>query len=249
MICSQAPQLTETELLMALDGEASAEVTRHIDQCPACQDRLLQLRTLQDRLASRLFRADCPSSLDVGDYHLGLLPAAQALAVERHLTACPWCSGESTVLAEFLADSRQAARIDLLAPVRQGVKVLVARLSSPLTTDGLLGQPSLAPAFAGLRGTAEGPLLYEADGVQVMADVVDDSTHPGRKSIFGLVTGAVPLGAFQAYLWQAATHCTTTPVDDFGNFAIDNLAPGDYSLVLSGPELEIHLEDLPVFTH
>jgi hypothetical protein len=64
-----------------------------------------------------------------------------------------------------------------------------------------------------------------------------------------LLTGILPVTSFQAYLWQAASYCTTAHVTDLGNFTLDNLLPGDYSLVLSGPELEIHLDDLPVYAH
>ena len=246
MTCSLASQLTEIDLLMALDGTAEPEVMKHLDQCSDCRDRATRLLQMQIRVAQRLFRAACPSSIELGDYHLGLLAAPQAEAVERHLVVCPWCSDEQAVLAEFLPDPFLAPKLNLLAPVKKTVRVLVARLSDAWSSGGPLGHPGLAPAFAGLRGETEGPLLYEADGVQVMADVLDDAAHPGRKAILGLLTGIVPVGSFQAYLWQAASYCHTAPVTGLGNFTLDNLLPGAYSLVLSGPDLEIHLDDLPV---
>lgn len=246
MTCARAPQLTEFEFLMALDGAADPEVAMHIEACPDCQDRLDQLRKLHTRVADRLFRADCPSSIDIGEYHLGLLAAAQASAIDQHLATCPWCSGERAVLNDFMADAGLSPRLDFLTPVRDTVKVIVARLAGALSGGGFSGQPGLAPAWAGLRGMSQGPLLYEAEGVQVMAEIAEDASHPGRKTILGLLTGTFPAASFQAYLWQAARYCATTPVTDLGNFAIDNLAPGNYSLVLSGPDLEIHLEDLPV---
>ena len=84
MSCFRTPQLTEIELLMALDGEADPEVTMHLTHCPDCRVHAGQLQKLQTGLTSRFFRIDCPSSMDVGEYQLGLLPGAQALAIEKH---------------------------------------------------------------------------------------------------------------------------------------------------------------------
>ena len=248
MSCFKTPQLTEIELLMALDGEADPEIIMHIAHCPDCRVRAGQLQKLQDGLTNRLFRVDCPSSMDVGEYQLGLLPAEQALAVEKHLAECTFCSGERSLLASFLAETSPITKTDLLAPVKETMRILVARLTTGFS-GGLLGQPGLAPAMAGLRGAADGPLMYEAEEVQVMAEVMDDTTHPGRKSILGLLTGIYQSHGFQAYLWQAATHRATVIVNDLGNFTIDNLTPGDYSLVLSGPDMEIHLDYVPVYAH
>ena len=39
MSCFRTPQLTEIELLMALDGEADPEVTMHLAHCPDCRAR------------------------------------------------------------------------------------------------------------------------------------------------------------------------------------------------------------------
>ena len=248
MSCFRTPQLTEIELLMALDGEADPEVTMHIAHCPDCRLHAGQLQKLQNGLTSRFFRIDCPSSMDVGEYQLGLLPGAQALAIEKHLAECTFCASERALLAGFLAETSPTPKTNPLAPVKETMRILVARLTTSFS-GGLLGQPGLAPAMAGLRGGEDGPLMYEAEEVQVMAEVLDDTAHPGRKSILGLLTGIYQAHGFRAYLWQAATHRATVIVNDLGNFTIDNLTPGDYSLVLSGPDMEIHLDFVPVYAH
>ena len=248
MSCLRTTQLTDSELLMALDGEADLEVTMHIADCPDCRARAGQLQKLENRLTSRHFRADCPSSLDVGEYQLGMLAGAQALAIEKHLATCTYCSDERALLAGFLAEPGSTAKTDLLAPAKETLRILVARLTTGFT-GGLLSQPNLAPAMAGLRGVEDGPLMYEAEEVQVMAEVLDDTSHPGRKALLGLLTGIYQAHGFRAYLWLAATHCATVLVNDLGNFAIDNLTPGDYSLVLSGPDMKIHLDHVQVHAH
>ena len=119
MSCLRTTQLTDSELLMALDGEADPEVTMHIADCPDCRLRAGQLQKLQNGLTSRLFRAACPSSMDVGEYQLGLLPAAQALAIEKHLAECAFCSNERALLAGFLVEAGPTTKTDLLAPVKE----------------------------------------------------------------------------------------------------------------------------------
>ena len=246
MSCSRIPPLSDFELLVALDGEADPEVTMHFAHCPDCRARAGQLQKLQDGLIQRLYRADCPSSLDIGEYHFGLLATKKAAAIEKHLTACLFCVNEQRLLADFLPEPSLTTISDLIAPLKKTMQVLKARLMGGFSASGLAGQPALAPVLSGLRGAADGPLMYEVEGAQVMAEVFDDDAHPGRKSILGLLTGTYQVNSFQAYLWQEARYHATVHVDDLGNFTIDNLTPGDYSLILSGPDLEIHLEDLPV---
>ena len=55
------------------------------------------------------------------------------------------------------------------------MRYLVARLTTGFS-GGLFGQPNLAPAMAGLRGVEDGPLMYEAEEIQVMAEVMDDAS-------------------------------------------------------------------------
>ena len=70
MSCLRTTQLTDSELLMALDGEADREVTMHIADCPDCRVRTGQLQKFQNGLTNRLFRATCPPSIELGEYHL-----------------------------------------------------------------------------------------------------------------------------------------------------------------------------------
>jgi len=249
MSCSRTPQLTDIELLMALDGEADPEVMMHSVHCPDCRARAGQLQKLQHELTRQLFRAECPSSLVVGEYHLGLLSAAKAAVVEKHLAVCPLCAEERTLLADFLLETSPATKSNLFAPVRRTMRILVARLTGSLSGSGLPGRASLVPAMTGLRGAETDPLIYEADGVQVMAEVLDDAAHLGRKSILGLLTGLDDTSGFQAFLWQGASCLATVELNDLGNFTIDDLAPGDYSLILTGPGMEIHLDIFPVHAH
>ena len=103
----------------------------------------------------------------------------------------------------------------------------------------------MAPAFAGLRGEDGGPRLYQAGEVQVTIEVQDDATHRDRKTLLALITGIGP-GELVAHLWLADRHVVEAPVDELGNLFVPGLAPGSYDLILSGPDVEVHIRDLEV---
>jgi len=195
---------------------------------------------LSDRLSTRLFRIACPTSLAVGEYHLGLLDDDLASKIAQHLRECPHCAGEAAQLKAYLDDL--APSLDF-TPL-QRVKVLIAELvDAARSSRAAPGTPDLAPAFAGLRGEGGGPNIYQVGDVQLTIEIQDDAEQPDRKAILGLITGTDTLG-FQAHLWQAGRRVTSVAVDEFGSFIIPRLAPGRYELILGGPETEIHLQAL-----
>ena len=244
MSCLKTTQLTDSELLMALDGEADPEVTMHIADCPGCRARTDQLQKFQNGLTNRLFRATCPPSIELGEYHLGFVPMATAVAIKQHLAECPLCSQELTQLASYMDQPDPFLRSDPLAAVRRSVKVLVARLISGPTVHTGMGSPAFAPALAGLRGSLDSPLIYEADDIQVMLEVHDDAALTDRKAVMGLIVGIDAPEELHAELWHEGTHTLSTQVDEIGNFAFDGLTPAGYDLFISGHNLDVHIESL-----
>ena len=108
-----------------------------------------------------------------------------------------------------------------------------------------LGAPAMAPAFAGLRGEQAGPRLYQAGETQVAIEIMDDPMRGDRKMILGLVTG-MATSELVAYFWLDDRRVGEVPVDELGNLTMPDLAPGSYELILSGPEVEVHIRDLDV---
>lgn len=243
MACISSPELDEQSLLAYIDGEAELDVQRHLKQCPHCQQRAQELAALQDRLTDRLYRALCPTPHELGEYHLGMLSPPQTKAIARHLANCPLCAREVNQLAEYLESLSPATEASLLRRVQEGVRVLVAKLVSG--EQGVAGQPTLVPVYAGVRGEQAESSLYQADGIQVVIGIQTDGEHPGNKVILGLVIG-LEIREVKAHLWQAHRLITTVPVDELGNFVISGLAPGSYELLLSGPEIEVHIQDLTI---
>lgn len=245
MTCTEAPPLNDTELMAYLDGEADHQVTTHLAQCAHCRQRVENLARWQADLTRRLYRAACPPSLELGEYHLGLLPREQEAVLARHLAECPHCAREVGQLKGYLAGLARDLEPGLLKQVTDRARVLIARLVSGGQAGHLFN--SAAPALAGLRGQEAGPYLYQAEEIQVAIEVQDDARQPGRKSLLGLAMGPEPTGGL-ALLWQAEQRVAVVPVDDLGSFAIPDLGPGSYDLILSGPQTEIHIQELQI-TH
>jgi hypothetical protein len=247
MACVSPPELNDRQLLAYIDGEADQQVVAHLERCPHCRQKAHRLARLQDRLTTRLYRFTCPSPVELGEYHVGLLPRDQAAAVARHLAECPHCTREVAQLKDYLAELAPALGPSPLERIKERARVLVAHLVNGGLEAGLLGQPTLAPAYAGVRGEEREPTLYQADDIQVVIEIQEDAEQPDRRVLLGLVIGTEPSGV-KAHLWQADQHVAVVSVDELGNFVIPDLAPGSYELILSGPEIEIHIQDLQVGT-
>ena len=243
MACVSPPELDDRTLLIYIDGEATPDTVAHLERCSHCRERAHRLARLQRRLTRLLYRIDCPSPLELGEYHLGMLPAVQMEAIGHHLEECPHCRQEIAQLEGYLADLAPTLQPGPLEQAVERVRVLIARLVS----GGMPGPMAMAPAYAGTRGDESGaPLVYQADDVQVIVEVEADAERPDRKTVLGLVVGLDEASDFKAHLWQAGQRVTTTAVDELCNFVLPGLLPGEYELVLAGPKLEIHVQRVQV---
>jgi len=236
------PELGDAQLLAYLDGEAETEVVEHVEQCVQCSERARQLARLQGRLTARFYRLVCPSSTDLGEYHLGLLAQEQAGAVGRHLAECPHCTREVAQLRSYL---------DALAPdvefnPLERARILVAELVRGIQDLGSSPAFAPSPAFAGLRGDEEGgPLVYQAEEYQVAVEIERDAQRQDRFNLLVLVSGGDASG-LEAQLWQEDLLVAAAAVDELGNSYISDLAPGSYELLLSGPEVEVRIPELQI---
>lgn len=242
MACTSPPELDDVQLMAYLDGEADHQVAVHVELCPHCRSRAHRLAQFQDRLTARLYRVTCPPPEELGDYHLGMMPRDQTDAVARHLDECPHCRRELAQLKDYLAELAPTLRLSPLERAKERIRVLVAQL----VQGGLGMQPQLAPVPVGIRGEEAGPYVYKADDVELTIEVQKDAERPDRKVMLGLVIGLENPQEFRVHLWQAEEPRTTVPIDELGNFVIAGLAPATYELIVSGPEVEIHIQDLEV---
>lgn len=254
MTCEQARKLDDLQLLMYLDdtadgGAADPEVAAHLRACGYCSARAEALRLTEARLRAAYYRSACPEPLALGDYRLGVLDRADARRIAGHVAGCPHCGRELAQLAWFLSDRAPAAAADRLAAAAAAtagqIRVLVARLAGGVHDALSAPAPALAPAYAGIRGEAAGPMIYEAGAARVHLHPQPDPAAAGRRELLGLLTGAGPAG-FTASLWQRDALVASVPVDDGGNFVFSDLAPGACELLIGGPGQEIYVREVGV---
>jgi hypothetical protein len=248
MACISPPGPADIDLLAYLDGEPDDPVAAHLAQCPHCRERAQGLARMQGYLTARLYRFDCPPMAELGEYHFGLLSSDQAAAVASHLAFCPHCAAEIAQLEGYLADLAPdlEPELGLLEKAPGRIRVLVARALKGGTGLDVLLQP--APALAGLRGDEGDSLIYEADEFQVVIEIHRDPDRPEGRTILGLVVGLDDPHQLEVHLWHADQRVASVTVEELGNFAIPGVSPGSYELILGGPEVEIHIQDLEVGT-
>ncbi|MBN2004704.1 MAG: hypothetical protein JXA21_15210 [Anaerolineae bacterium] len=247
MACVLPPELDEQDLWKYLAGEADQQVTMHLRECPYCREKAGSLARLQGHLIHELYRCTCPSPIELGEYHLGLLPHDRAAAIARHLAECPHCSREVAGLENYLTELAPSLEPDPLEQTKERVKIWVAQLVGGGPGVEPAAQLTLAPAYAGLRGKEKEPLIFQTGDIQIAIEVQDDAERPGRRAILGLVIGEIP-EEMEAHLWKAGQHIAEVPVDELGGFDISDVAPDNYELILSSPEVEIHIRDLRLET-
>jgi len=178
--------------------------------------------------------------MELGDYHLGLLPASQLLVVAQHVRECPLCRREVAELKNFMDDT--TLEVGLLG----AAQVLIARLIGGEDMGQESTELTSAPSFGGLRGgEGEEPFIYQAGNVRIVIEVQDDVEQMGLKTLLGLVTG-LESNEFTIQVSEGDNVIATTSVDEIGNFIISHLSSGHYQLILSGPNMEIRIPSLPV---
>jgi hypothetical protein len=185
---------------------------------------------LDNRLASLLYRFDCPTAMELGEFYLGMIGEPRRSSLARHLETCPKCTAEYAALRTFMlqadpeiqVDSRTVEQPGVLEKLRWLVAVLVAPPSSL--------QGALAPAYRGSGGALRN---YRADDYDISLEVHDDPEHAGRKQIVGLVLGldegslAVGLALPGAIGFQSSV-----VTDESGNFVLPDVAPGIHDLII-----------------
>jgi hypothetical protein len=224
MKCITSPALDDIQIMSYVEGEADKRIVAHIRECPFCSERANRWTLLQNSLRKKLYRVNCPTPVELGDYHLEMLPASRALVVAQHLRECPLCKREVVELEDFLEEL--APEVSLLGAAR----VLIARLMGGQTESGEPGENGFILSGVPLRGEAKGPITLQADGLVIVLDL--QPTDGGIINILGQVaaddqdqwTGAL------VELRQDHELQFSNTVDDLGSFRLEGLRPGSKEL-------------------
>lgn len=194
------------------------------------------MASIENGLRRTLYRAFCPDSMELDDYLLGELSQKRKTFIRAHLKECPHCRRELEQMQAFIKETRPNLELNLVERAR----VLIARLVNSSDISGL------SPALQGVRGNEGEVLTYESEGMKVILDIQTDPERADLKIIIGVLVGAEEAENFQARLLQRGEQTGAATVDEFGNFELSSLLPGEYQLVLRGPGVEIRIEDLAI---
>ena len=241
----------------AAEGIATDESTQFVDaylsEHPEFAPEIQQLHQTHEALLSALDHANAPTTLELGEYLMGMLPADRAAEVEAAIAQHPTLARATADLEAYWAalDAASARAADpqpsLFTQAVAQVDILIARAVDGLR-DALAGGPT--PALAGLRGDAaeQEQLTFEAGDAHIIIETTADNEYPEKRMVLGLVIGLDASETFAAHLYCGGTMLQKVAVDDLGNFVIPNISPDIHELILSSEQspTEIHIQHLPI---
>ncbi len=246
MDCLHPIAPNDEELLrFALDGEAvPEEVSRHLEQCTTCQQRLARYKKVHYILVSQLYRSQCPSGTDLSLYCAGLLPEEQRIRIANHVLDCPLCFAEAQDTRQFLAE----ADVPLSSP-------LGALNGSFRRIFATLIKQNLQLVVRGDVAEVGWPRQYRADSIDVSLHLSRAST--GAHMLLGIITDPTQnIEAFEDILAElypamagkydnkAEKPLSGERVDDLGNIVFSPIPMGEYVMVVHLPSRDMIIEDL-----
>lgn len=225
--------LEDWELDRIADGEGSPEMHRTLAQSVADQQRLAEIKREEMVLRQNLFRADCPSTLLLGEWQLGMVPTQQAQPLQSHITHCPHCAAE-------LAQIQSAMNAPVSStPTREPLlRRLIMKLESLL--DDVAGTTAATPVA--LRGETWSGLYSSGD---YMISLTKRRAKNGY-SLQGSVIMPDPAAKGQAQLTlkQNETVIVKSPLSAAATFAFEQVPPGRYELIVTTASSELVVPEL-----
>lgn len=209
---------------------------------------------IENRLKAILFRNDCPSKMDLGEYELGLLSSQRREELDSHLAVCPHCSADLVQMRQFMAlpavgIESVKREVEQKSPLLERIRVIFVDLLSP--PSGMQRTASLQPVLRGAENNMRTQVI-ETDAYVISLSALEDESSLLKQKIIGDI---MPLSdddeTFQnwsASLWRSGTLVTSTAVNDDSYFIINDvqLREKPHELILSGPKVEIHLQNLQI---
>jgi hypothetical protein len=201
------------------------------------------------------------SEIELSEYHLGFLSNKERGGVRQHLAQCALCTMELAILEDYMASlastlppEHHPSEGHIHLGVVERVKVVLAKLISG--GDGLGVAPPLAYGTLRDLDLSLGPdeeddetvLEYQVgDEGSLSMWIEEDEEQPTRKRVIGLLEGMTLLEPI-VYIWQnnQPDKAVVAEVDQWGNFELPGLLPGEYQLILSSPASEIQIQALQV---
>ncbi len=224
------------------DGEPIQSVAEHIQQCPACKQKVEEI-IAENRAISNLFAADrahCPSPQTLQAYYFGELEDDIQRNVQHHLKKCIHCAEEMVFFKHFMlssasdTDSLTKSIRRKIAAINTDIRLKIARFL----------QPPAQPAFA-LRGTTVKTLLYEVEDVAISLEF--EKKYKEMLSITGQILGVntdTSGGTIRFFRKHAEDFSITQPLQANGTFVIENCPYDAYQIIISLPNQTIMIPQI-----
>jgi hypothetical protein len=189
--------------------------------------------------------------LELGEYDLGVLDPNRRAQISTHLAACPHCQFDLQQIRQFMAlpaigVEAELAVVEEHVPFLERIKVIVVDLIS--APEAFAQGPQFQPVF---RGAAEDTTrVVEADEYVISLTAVADDSAQSKQDMIGdiipLLDDEEDFHDWTANLWRSGELLATTPVGADSHFIFEDVALEGkaHELILSGPSVEIHLQNL-----
>jgi hypothetical protein len=231
--CTDPEAVRLWELEAYASGEDLPHVAKHLDHCPACRKRVADYQAWERRLNRILYRFDCPSPDRLRLYHWGQLSSSEQSRIDRHLAVCPPCAAE---LAEMTEDAETVSEsMDRARQAADEADLILARPAAP--------ERQFMPI---LRGETREVLLFEVDDAALSINLEQEDS--GAYTLFGQLLLSNPTLSVEGCARVRPYHADRAPVrsilDVNGGFALPDLLPGTYQLVVDAPDFHIIVPNL-----
>ena len=208
---------------------------------------------IEQRIKTTLYRLECPSDMELGEYEMGFLESTRrGLEIANHSQTCPHCIADLAQIQRYMAlplvdEQIVRAAQEKQIPLWEKMKVVIIDLLSP-PKDFMLN-PSLQPAMRGSQGDMD-TQVFQVESYVIALSSVRKMSSWQRQQIIGDISPVQNdqenFRNWSAYLWREGRLLATTPVDRDSHFIFDDIQLADkpHELILSGPRVEIHLQNL-----
>lgn len=235
-----ATPLTAIDLSMYLDGDADATVTAHVRRCVECQGRAQHLQQTQQGWQTLFHRHSCPPAQDLCDYAWALLPKPVMAQVAQHLQHCPHCTHEllNNYVTRAMPTTKPAPQPAANTWWSTGIdqlRILVSHITQPPAATYAVRGETQAQTF-----------LFQLDETAMLYATTSPDPQAADRRRLELQVAGLPTEALEIQLWQEQQLLQTAWLDAGGDAVFANLAAGHYELILSAPQLKIHIPELAI---
>ena len=204
---------------------------------------------IEKALVDQLYRYDCISPTMLQEYAWGMLSSEGTYEVEQHTQHCALCLHtvvQHQRIIEQIAEPEPQYISSIVDDIKDGVtktRLFVAELVEDMQDAIDVMFPAPTPAYAGLRGTIQHKLSYEAGDV-----IIDLQVRPGQEpsmmvlgQILGLpdhiihTSGAQEtnqIGKFRLMSQNESRSPIVGTVSRHGRFEAERVDSGKYQLTL-----------------